>query len=199
MHNEPSVDPSIMRIHLRTNHQFYIVFVGFGLRIPYGLLRSARQWAINLSRGGFAQETSFFFPFLFFAAGYDDQNGDYTIVMHDHIAYRYEVLSLLGKGSFGQVWFLRVLTFSAFSALLTSVRWRVPTSVTVSILFSRFCLPRSVFLLFLCCTVLLCFHCLTTYLACTHRPKWVLVNNSSNTLAINLWSMKSQISFSFFE
>jgi len=35
--------------------------------------------------------------------GYDDATGSYIHVIHDHIAYRYEVLKLLGKGSFGQV------------------------------------------------------------------------------------------------
>ncbi|KAL8575505.1 Dual specificity tyrosine-phosphorylation-regulated kinase 2 [Nucella lapillus] len=35
--------------------------------------------------------------------GYDDENGSYTHVPHDHIAYRYEVLKVIGKGSFGQV------------------------------------------------------------------------------------------------
>ncbi|EKF31901.1 serine/threonine protein kinase, putative,protein kinase, putative [Trypanosoma cruzi marinkellei] len=35
--------------------------------------------------------------------GYDDERGDYTIMLHDHIAYRYEVLGTLGSGSFGQV------------------------------------------------------------------------------------------------
>lgn len=35
--------------------------------------------------------------------GYDDDRGDYQIIAGDHIAYRYEVLGLLGKGSFGQV------------------------------------------------------------------------------------------------
>lgn len=35
--------------------------------------------------------------------GYDDDRGDYQIVMGDHLAYRYEVVDLLGKGSFGQV------------------------------------------------------------------------------------------------
>jgi len=35
--------------------------------------------------------------------GYDDSRGDYHIVLHDHINYRYEIISLLGKGSFGKV------------------------------------------------------------------------------------------------
>lgn len=33
--------------------------------------------------------------------GYDDEKGDYLIVTGDHIGYRYEILSFLGKGSFG--------------------------------------------------------------------------------------------------
>ncbi|XP_055338141.1 dual specificity tyrosine-phosphorylation-regulated kinase 2-like [Paramacrobiotus metropolitanus] len=35
--------------------------------------------------------------------GYDTENGSYHHVIHDHIAYRYEVLKIIGKGSFGQV------------------------------------------------------------------------------------------------
>ncbi|KAF9452805.1 hypothetical protein P691DRAFT_659930 [Macrolepiota fuliginosa MF-IS2] len=35
--------------------------------------------------------------------GYDDERGDYLVVNHDHLAYRYEVIDTLGKGSFGQV------------------------------------------------------------------------------------------------
>ncbi|KAJ9112679.1 hypothetical protein QFC22_006181 [Naganishia vaughanmartiniae] len=35
--------------------------------------------------------------------GYDDERGDYLINFGDHLAYRYEILGLLGKGSFGQV------------------------------------------------------------------------------------------------
>lgn len=35
--------------------------------------------------------------------GYDDERADYYLVKGDHIAYRYEIKSLLGKGSFGQV------------------------------------------------------------------------------------------------
>ncbi|KAL4870298.1 hypothetical protein BDV12DRAFT_166100 [Aspergillus spectabilis] len=35
--------------------------------------------------------------------GYDDDRGDYNIVLGDHLAYRYEVIDVLGKGSFGQV------------------------------------------------------------------------------------------------
>lgn len=40
-------------------------------------------------------------------SGYDDERGDYNIVLGDHIRYRYEILSVLGSGSFGQV--LKVL------------------------------------------------------------------------------------------
>nr|CAH0098639.1 unnamed protein product [Daphnia galeata] len=35
--------------------------------------------------------------------GYDDENGSYHKVMHDHVAFRYEILEVIGKGSFGQV------------------------------------------------------------------------------------------------
>ncbi|KAK4471395.1 hypothetical protein MN116_004827 [Schistosoma mekongi] len=34
---------------------------------------------------------------------FNDSDNFYRIIKHDHIAYRYEILSLLGKGSFGQV------------------------------------------------------------------------------------------------
>lgn len=35
--------------------------------------------------------------------GFDDDRGDYNIVLGDHLAYRHEVVDVLGKGSFGQV------------------------------------------------------------------------------------------------
>jgi dual specificity tyrosine-phosphorylation-regulated kinase 2/3/4 len=35
--------------------------------------------------------------------GFDDDRGDYRIVIGDHIAYRFEVQAILGKGSFGCV------------------------------------------------------------------------------------------------
>lgn len=35
--------------------------------------------------------------------GYDDERGDYQIINRDHLAYRYEIMDTLGKGSFGQV------------------------------------------------------------------------------------------------
>ncbi|GBP28648.1 Putative dual specificity tyrosine-phosphorylation-regulated kinase 3 homolog [Eumeta japonica] len=34
---------------------------------------------------------------------YDNEQGSYIHIAHDHIAYRYEVLKVIGKGSFGQV------------------------------------------------------------------------------------------------
>ena len=45
--------------------------------------------------GDLSHETSNF--------GYDDERGDYNIIEGDHLAYRYEVVDILGKGSFGQV------------------------------------------------------------------------------------------------
>ena len=37
-----------------------------------------------------------------FNFGYDDEQGDYTVVLGDHIGFRYLVLDFLGKGPFGQ-------------------------------------------------------------------------------------------------
>jgi len=34
---------------------------------------------------------------------YDDEQGSYVLVAHDHVAYRYEIIKIIGKGSFGQV------------------------------------------------------------------------------------------------
>lgn len=33
--------------------------------------------------------------------GYDDEKGDYKIIVGDHIGYRYQIVEFLGKGSFG--------------------------------------------------------------------------------------------------
>ena len=35
--------------------------------------------------------------------GFDDERGNYKFVKHDHIQYRYEMIKILGKGTFGQV------------------------------------------------------------------------------------------------
>jgi dual specificity tyrosine-phosphorylation-regulated kinase 2/3/4 len=35
--------------------------------------------------------------------GYDDDEHAYKLRVHDHIFYRYEILKVIGKGSFGQV------------------------------------------------------------------------------------------------
>lgn len=37
-------------------------------------------------------------------SGYDDERGDYNVVIGDHIGYRFEVKEILGKGSFGQAY-----------------------------------------------------------------------------------------------
>ena len=41
-------------------------------------------------------------PWKDYNSGYDDERGDYDVRLHDHIAYRYEIIDFLGKGSFGQ-------------------------------------------------------------------------------------------------
>lgn len=33
--------------------------------------------------------------------GFDDERGDYSLIPGDHIAFRYEIIKVLGKGSFG--------------------------------------------------------------------------------------------------
>lgn len=35
--------------------------------------------------------------------GFDESNGDYKVIPGDHIAYRYEIVNVLGQGSFGKV------------------------------------------------------------------------------------------------
>ncbi|XP_008823736.1 dual specificity tyrosine-phosphorylation-regulated kinase 4 [Nannospalax galili] len=42
-------------------------------------------------------------PEKFNKTSFDDEHGSYMKVLHDHIAYRYEILEMIGKGSFGQV------------------------------------------------------------------------------------------------
>ncbi len=37
-----------------------------------------------------------------YQTAFDDEKGYYNVVLKDHIAYRYEVLDCIGKGSFGQ-------------------------------------------------------------------------------------------------
>lgn len=43
------------------------------------------------------------FPVELCNDGYDDEHGDYLVLLGDHLAFRYEVLHALGHGSFGQV------------------------------------------------------------------------------------------------
>jgi len=42
-------------------------------------------------------------PLLEHNYGYDDESGNYQVILCDHIAYRYEVVKSLGQGSFGNV------------------------------------------------------------------------------------------------
>jgi dual specificity tyrosine-phosphorylation-regulated kinase 2/3/4 len=40
---------------------------------------------------------------LGYSYNFDDEEGDLKVYAHDQIGYRYEVITIIGKGSFGQV------------------------------------------------------------------------------------------------
>lgn len=69
--------------------------------------------------------------------GYDDDRGDYLINPGDHFAYRYEIIDVLGKGSFGQV--LRCIDYKTGSLVAVKVirnkkRFHAQALVEVNIL-----------------------------------------------------------------
>jgi serine/threonine protein kinase len=69
--------------------------------------------------------------------GYDDERGDYSIVLHDHICYRYEVMNPLGKGSFGQVvrvYDYKTQTYVALKMIRNKKRFHHQALVEVKIL-----------------------------------------------------------------
>jgi len=59
--------------------------------------------------------------------GFDDAQNAYIVISHDHIAYRYEILKSLGKGSFGQVNYSISLYGKKYS-----VTWHVKTRAVLS-------------------------------------------------------------------
>jgi len=69
--------------------------------------------------------------------GYDDERGDYHIVLHDHICYRYEIMNPLGKGSFGQVvrvYDYKTQTYVALKMIRNKKRFHHQALVEVKIL-----------------------------------------------------------------
>ena len=69
--------------------------------------------------------------------GFDDERGDYKIINGDHIGYRYQVMELLGKGSFGQV--VRVLDhktkeFLALKIIKNKARFHEQAQIEVKVL-----------------------------------------------------------------
>lgn len=47
--------------------------------------------------------------------GFDDENGNYVVIPHDHINYRYEIHKVLGNGSFGNVVLCKDHKYSNFN------------------------------------------------------------------------------------
>lgn len=88
-----------------------------GQRLPMSPTEALKHFHDRLTE--FEQEEIMDFPEIWFMglgsqkiegsqgapqnSGYDDEHGSYIRVLHDHIAYRFEVLEVIGKGSFGQV------------------------------------------------------------------------------------------------
>ncbi|KAK4984460.1 serine/threonine protein kinase, CMGC, dual-specificity [Elasticomyces elasticus] len=62
-----------------------------------GDISSSSTALASITKGGVAT------PSAAHNFGYDDERGDFNLVLGDHLAYRYEVVDVLGKGSFGQV------------------------------------------------------------------------------------------------
>jgi serine/threonine protein kinase len=69
--------------------------------------------------------------------GFDDERGDYNVVVGDHIAFRFEIIDFLGKGSFGQAlkWFdHKRKNFIALKIIRNKKKFQYQASVEVKIL-----------------------------------------------------------------
>ena len=69
--------------------------------------------------------------------GFDDERNDYKVVKGDHIAYRFEVIEVLGKGSFGQVlkcFDHKATQFSAVKVIRNQKRFHRQGKVEIKVL-----------------------------------------------------------------
>jgi len=69
--------------------------------------------------------------------GFDDDRNDYRALMGDHISYRYEVIQVLGKGSFGQVFKVmdhKTKEFQALKIIRNKPRFHQQGAVEVKVL-----------------------------------------------------------------
>eukprot|EP00210_Caulerpa_lentillifera_P004756 g4540.t1 len=69
--------------------------------------------------------------------GYDDELGNYSTVAHDHIAFRYEIHSSMGKGSFGQVlkcFDHKTRTFVALKIIRNKKRFHAQALIEIKVL-----------------------------------------------------------------
>ena len=72
-----------------------------------------------------------------FNYGYDDDRGDYIVKVGDHIAFRFEIVDFLGKGSFGQAikWYdHKRKTYIALKIIRNKKKFQYQASVEVKIL-----------------------------------------------------------------
>ena len=69
--------------------------------------------------------------------GFDDERNDYKAQIGDHIAYRYEIIQVLGKGSFGQVFKVmdhKNKEFQALKIIRNKARFHQQGAVEVKVL-----------------------------------------------------------------
>ena len=69
--------------------------------------------------------------------GYDNDRGDYNYVVGDHVAYRYEVIDRIGKGSFGQTFKVmdhKRKTYSALKVIRNKKKFHSQALIEIQIL-----------------------------------------------------------------
>jgi dual specificity tyrosine-phosphorylation-regulated kinase 2/3/4 len=70
-----------------------IFYIGEGVKKIKPIMNEQESAAAALSRRSSNDDDINF--------GFDDSKGNYRVTVKDHIAYRYEIVDFLGKGSFG--------------------------------------------------------------------------------------------------
>jgi dual specificity tyrosine-phosphorylation-regulated kinase 2/3/4 len=66
--------------------------------------------------------------------GFDNEKGDYKIILNDHIDYRYEIIGILGKGAFGEVLDHKTNKYVALKIIKNKQRYYQQALIEIKIL-----------------------------------------------------------------